>query len=102
MTPKINQLGSQVWKKIKQRTKTKVKQIAFDLIKLYAKRKLKKGFSFSKDTYLQYELESSFMFEDTPDQVQTTNDFKKDMESNTPMDRLVCGDVGFGKDRNSS
>ena len=97
MTPKINQLGSQVWKKIKQRTKTKVKQIAFDLIKLYAKRKLKKGFAFSKDTYLQYELESSFMFEDTPDQVQTTNDFKKDMESNTPMDRLVCGDVGFGK-----
>lgn len=95
--PKINQLGSPVWKKTKQKTKTKVKQIAFNLIQLYAKRKHQKGFKFTPDTYLQYELESSFMYEDTPDQSKATTDVKADMEKEIPMDRLVCGDVGFGK-----
>ena len=95
--PKINQLGSPIWKKTKERTKNKIKKIAFNLIKLYAKRKLKKGFSYSPDTYLQYELESSFMYEDTADQNKATNDVKQDMETETPMDRLICGDVGFGK-----
>ncbi len=95
--PKINQLGSPVWRKTKQKTKAKVKQIAFNLIQLYAKRKLKKGFAYTPDTYLQHELEASFMYEDTPDQSKATLDIKADMEKETPMDRLICGDVGFGK-----
>ena len=95
--PKIHQLGSSSWTKTKLKAKTKIKTIAFDLIKLYAKRKLKKGFTFSKDTYLQEELEASFIFEDTPDQITTNKEVKKDMESDYPMDRLICGDVGFGK-----
>ena len=95
--PKINQLGSPVWKKTKQKTKAKVKQIAFNLIQLYAKRKLKKGFAYTPDTYLQHELEASFMYEDTPDQSKATLDIKVDMEKEIPMDRLICGDVGFGK-----
>ena len=95
--PKINQLGSPVWKKTKEKTKTKVKQIAFNLIQLYAKRKLQKGFQFAPDTYLQHELEASFMYEDTPDQSKATLAIKEDMEKEMPMDRLICGDVGFGK-----
>ena len=95
--PKIYKLGSGAWKKIKQKTKTRVKEIAFNLIKLYAKRKLEKGFQYNPDSYLQHELEASFMYEDTPDQFTATQDVKKDMESEQPMDRLVCGDVGFGK-----
>ena len=97
LEPKINQLGSPIWHKTKQKAKTKVKQIAFDLIKLYAKRQSKKGFQFTPDTYLQYELEASFMYEDTPDQNKATSAVKEDMEKPTPMDRLICGDVGFGK-----
>lgn len=95
--PKIYKLGSPAWKKLKQQTKTKVKQIAFDLIKLYAKRRTRKGFAFEPDGYLQNELEASFIYEDTPDQITATADVKADMESDRPMDRLVCGDVGFGK-----
>ena len=95
--PKIHQLGSPQWAKTKSKTKTKIKTIAYDLIKLYAKRKAVKGFAYSPDNYLQFELEASFLYEDTPDQLKTTQAVKKDMESNTPMDRLVCGDVGFGK-----
>lgn len=95
--PKIHQLGSPQWAKTKSKTKTKIKTIAYDLIQLYAKRKAVKGYSFSPDNYLQHELEASFLYEDTPDQLKTTQAIKKDMESNTPMDRLVCGDVGFGK-----
>ena len=95
--PRIHQLGSPQWAKTKSKTKTKIKTIAYDLIKLYAKRKAVKGFAYSPDNYLQYELEASFLYEDTPDQLKTTLAVKKDMESNTPMDRLVCGDVGFGK-----
>jgi transcription-repair coupling factor (superfamily II helicase) len=95
--PKIHQLGSPQWAKTKQKTKTKIKTIAYDLIELYAKRKTVKGFTFSPDNFLQYELEASFIYEDTPDQLKTTQAVKKDMESSTPMDRLVCGDVGFGK-----
>ncbi len=95
--PKIDKLGSDTWKKLKQKTKKKVKEIAFDLIKLYAERQSKKGFSFSPDTYLQNELEASFLYEDTPDQYKATQAVKEDMEAETPMDRLVCGDVGFGK-----
>jgi transcription-repair coupling factor (superfamily II helicase) len=95
--PKINKLGSDVWNRLKEKTKTKVKEIAFDLIKLYAKRKAQQGFQHSVDNYLQTELEASFIYEDTPDQSKATADVKKDMESPSPMDRLVCGDVGFGK-----
>ncbi|MBI1342919.1 MAG: transcription-repair coupling factor [Terrimonas sp.] len=95
--PKINKLGSDVWGKLKEKTKSKVKEIAFDLIRLYAKRKAQQGFQHSPDTYLQHELEASFIYEDTPDQGKATADVKKDMESASPMDRLVCGDVGFGK-----
>ena len=95
--PKIYKLGSKAWKNLKLNTKKKVKKIAFDLIKLYAKRKEKIGFSFNLDSSLQWELEASFLFEDTPDQTKTTNDVKSDMESPHPMDRLICGDVGFGK-----
>ena len=95
--PKIHQLGSPQWAKTKSKTKTKIKTIAYDLIKLYAKRKAVKGFAYSPDNYLQYELEASFIYEDTPDQLKTTQAVKKDMESNAPMDRLICGDVGFGK-----
>ena len=96
-TPKIYKLGSAAWKKLKQKTKARVKHIAFNLIELYAKRRLQKGFQYATDSYLQHELESSFMFEDTPDQSTATADVKADMESERPMDRLVCGDVGFGK-----
>ena len=95
--PKVNKLGSDVWNKLKEKTKTKVKEIAFDLIKLYAKRKAQQGFQHTPDNYMQTELEASFIYEDTPDQSKATADVKKDMESPSPMDRLVCGDVGFGK-----
>lgn len=95
--PTINKLGSGAWNKLKEKTKNKLKDIARDLIKLYAARKEEKGFQFSPDSYLQHELEASFIYEDTPDQVTATAAVKKDMESPRPMDRLVCGDVGFGK-----
>ena len=95
--PKIYKLGSNAWKVLKQKTKARVKHIAFNLIQLYAKRRLDKGFACAPDSYLQKELESSFIYEDTPDQVSSTNDVKMDMENDRPMDRLVCGDVGFGK-----
>lgn len=93
----LSKLGSPAWKSLKQKTKAKVKQIAFDLIKLYSQRKSAKGFAFTPDSYLQNELEASFIYEDTPDQEKATIDVKKDMEAPTVMDRLVCGDVGFGK-----
>ncbi len=95
--PRVNKLGSDVWQKLKDKTKTKVKEIAFDLIKLYAQRKAQQGFAHAPDNYMQTELEASFIYEDTPDQSKATADVKKDMESPSPMDRLVCGDVGFGK-----
>ena len=95
--PKIYKLGSGAWKRLKQKTKTRVKEIAYDLIKLYAKRKMQQGFMYRPDSFMQLELESSFMYEDTPDQLTATQDIKLDMESEQPMDRLVCGDVGFGK-----
>lgn len=95
--PRMNKLGSDAWDKLKSNTKKKVKDIARDLIKLYAKRKGMEGFAFSPDNYLQVELEASFMYEDTPDQSKATYDVKKDMENPHPMDRLICGDVGFGK-----
>jgi transcription-repair coupling factor (superfamily II helicase) len=95
--PRINKLGSGAWQNLKEKTKSKVKDIARELIALYAKRKAEPGFAFAPDTYMQNELEASFFFEDTPDQVKATAAVKGDMESSTPMDRLVCGDVGFGK-----
>ena len=95
--PVLNKLGSNAWNKLKNKTKGKVKDIARDLIRLYAKRKASKGFAFQPDTYLQTELEASFIYEDTPDQLKATQDVKADMEQEVPMDRLVCGDVGFGK-----
>lgn len=95
--PKLNKLGTGAWEKMKERTKKKVKDIARDLILLYSKRKDEKGFAYSPDSYLQTELEASFIYEDTPDQMKVTADVKHDMESDRPMDRLVCGDVGFGK-----
>ncbi|WP_299116014.1 transcription-repair coupling factor [uncultured Winogradskyella sp.] len=95
--PKVYKLGSKAWKTLKQKTKSRVKEIAFNLIKLYAKRKLRKGFQYAPDSHMQHELEASFIYEDTPDQISSTADIKADMESERPMDRLVCGDVGFGK-----
>ena len=95
--PKIHKLGSKVWQNLKASTKSKVKDIAKDLIQLYAKRKSARGFAFSADTFMQQELESSFMYEDTPDQEKAVQAVKRDMEDDCPMDRLVCGDVGFGK-----
>lgn len=95
--PKINKLGSKTWMTLKTGAKSKVKDIAKDLIQLYARRKASKGFAFSADGYLQQELESSFIYEDTPDQESATRAVKRDMEDNCPMDRLICGDVGFGK-----
>lgn len=95
--PRINKLGTGAWEKIKERTKTKIKDIARDLIRLYSQRKQEKGFAYSPDSFLQHELEASFLYEDTPDQSKATADVKADMESQRPMDRLVCGDVGFGK-----
>ncbi len=95
--PKLDKLGSNAWASLKTRTKRKIKELAFDLVKLYAERRSKKGFAFSPDNYLQNELEASFIYEDTPDQLKATNDVKRDMEQEFPMDRLVCGDVGFGK-----
>jgi transcription-repair coupling factor (superfamily II helicase) len=95
--PKIYKLGSNAWKALKQKTKARVKHIAFNLIQLYAKRRLEKGFRYAPDSYLQKELESSFIYEDTPDQITATRDVKNDMENERPMDRLICGDVGFGK-----
>ncbi len=95
--PRLDKLGSNAWSNLKRKTKKKVKEIAFDLIKLYAERKAQIGFAFSPDNYLQTEIEASFIYEDTPDQVKSTADVKRDMEENFPMDRLICGDVGFGK-----
>ncbi len=95
--PRIDKLGSSTWQTLKNKTKRNVKLLAYDLIKLYAERKAKPGHAFPKDNYMQYELEASFIYEDTPDQIKVTNDVKKDMEKPHPMDRLVCGDVGFGK-----
>ena len=95
--PRLSTLGTGQWERLKERTKNHIKDIARDLIKLYAKRRREKGFAFSADTYLQHELEASFLYEDTPDQLKATQDVKADMEQAKPMDRLVCGDVGFGK-----
>lgn len=95
--PRVNKLGSGAWERMKEKVKTKVKDIARDLIRLYAQRRQEKGFAYSKDSYLQHELEASFVYEDTPDQYKATQDVKADMEKDRPMDRLVCGDVGFGK-----
>ena len=95
--PRMSTLGTGQWERLKERTKKHIKDIARDLIKLYATRRHQRGFAFSHDSYLQHELEASFLYEDTPDQLKATQDVKADMEKNTPMDRLVCGDVGFGK-----
>lgn len=97
--PRLNKLGTGAWEKLKERTKSKIKDIARDLIKLYSQRRQEKGFSYSPDSFLQRELEASFIYEDTPDQSKATIDVKADMESDRPMDRLVCGDVGFGKQK---
>ena len=97
VAPKVNKLGSPAWKNLKAKTKARVKKVAFDLIKLYAKRKAQMGHAYPPDNYLQHELEASFIYEDTPDQEKSTSDVKADMEKVQPMDRLVCGDVGFGK-----
>ena len=97
VAPKMNKLGTKTWANLKNKTKTKIKEVAFDLIQLYAKRKAQPGFAFSPDTYLQNELEASFIYEDTPDQLKATEAVKADMEKDTPMDRLICGDVGYGK-----
>lgn len=96
-TPRLNKLGTGAWEKMKERTKSKIKDIARDLIKLYSQRRQEKGFAYTPDSFLQHELEASFIYEDTPDQLKATQDVKADMESDRPMDRLVCGDVGFGK-----
>ncbi len=95
--PKLNKIGSEAWNNLKNKTKRAIKDIAADLIRLYAKRKATKGYAFPPDNYLQHELEASFIYEDTPDQLTATRDVKEDMEKATPMDRLICGDVGFGK-----
>ncbi|MCQ2239176.1 MAG: transcription-repair coupling factor [Bacteroidaceae bacterium] len=95
--PRVNKLGSGAWERLKDKTKTKIKDIARDLIRLYSLRRKEKGFSFSPDNFMQHELEASFLYEDTPDQLKATIDVKRDMEESRPMDRLVCGDVGFGK-----
>nr|WP_185153854.1 transcription-repair coupling factor [Dysgonomonas sp. 520] len=95
--PRVNKLGTGAWERMKEKTKSRVKDIARDLILLYSKRKQEKGFSFSPDSFMQNELEASFIYEDTPDQLKATQDVKADMENEKPMDRLVCGDVGFGK-----
>ena len=95
--PRISRLGTGAWERMKERTKSKIKDIARDLIQLYSRRREEKGFAYSPDSYLQHELEASFLYEDTPDQLKATNDVKADMERSRPMDRLVCGDVGFGK-----
>ncbi|WP_455086183.1 CarD family transcriptional regulator, partial [Prevotella pallens] len=95
--PRLSVLGSGAWDRLKEKAKKRIKDIARDLIKLYAKRRHEKGFSFSPDSFMQHELEASFLYEDTPDQLKATQDLKHDMESSRPMDRLVCGDVGFGK-----
>ena len=95
--PSVSKLGTGAWEKMKERTKTKIKDIARDLIKLYSQRYKEEGFAFSPDSYLQNELEASFIYEDTPDQLKATNEVKRDMERKRPMDRLICGDVGFGK-----
>ena len=97
VAPKVNKLGSPAWKNLKAKTKARVKKVAFDLIKLYAQRKAQPGHAYPPDNYLQHELEASFIYEDTPDQEKATSDVKVDMEKNQPMDRLICGDVGFGK-----
>lgn len=95
--PRLSHLGTGQWERLKERTKAKIKDIARDLIRLYAARRKEKGYAYSADTFMQHELEASFLYEDTPDQLKATNDVKADMESRRPMDRLVCGDVGFGK-----
>ena len=95
--PRLSTLGTGAWERMKERTKKRIKDIARDLIRLYAKRRQERGFAFSPDTFMQHELEASFLYEDTPDQQKATNEVKADMESSQPMDRLICGDVGFGK-----
>jgi len=95
--PRIDKIGSAIWSNLKAKTKIRVRELAYDLIKLYAQRKAQKGFQYSPDNYMQHELEASFIYEDTPDQLKATQDVKRDMEKERPMDRLVCGDVGFGK-----